>query len=409
MKTFFSRDGGPFCVVLLTPFLFAARLSAQAPANDLFVNAQSIGGASGRVTGSNVGATKESGEPSHAGNAGGRSVWYNWTAPDSGSVTIETVGSSFDTLLAVYTGSSVSTLTRVASNDDISGGTLQSRVSFSAAAGTVYRVAVDGYGGASGSISLAWSLGAASSAPANDLFVNAQTLSGASGAVTGSNANATKESGEPNHAGNAGGHSLWYTWSAPGSGSVTIDTVGSTFDSLLAVYTGGSVGSLTTVASNDDIDYASRNLQSRVTFTAVGGTLYRIAVDGYGGASGNVSLNWGQASSVPPPPPANDAFANAQSISGSSGNVTGSNANATKESGEPNHAGNAGGRSVWYTWTAPTTDPVTIQTVGSVFDTLLAVYTGSAVSALSAVASNDNIDTGNLQSRVTFTPVAGTV
>src|SRR2546425_3684733 len=44
---------------------------------------------------------------------------------------------------------------------------------------------------------------------------------------------------------------------------------------------------------------------------------------------------------------------------------------STKESGEPNHAGNAGGSSIWYRWTAPTADPVTIDTVGSAFNTLL--------------------------------------
>jgi hypothetical protein len=36
------------------------------------------------------------------------------------------------------------------------------------------------------------------------------------------------------------------------------------------------------------------DVQSRVSFTAVGGTTYRIAVDGYGGASGAVSLGWSQ-------------------------------------------------------------------------------------------------------------------
>src|SRR5207244_6219758 len=103
---------------------------------------------------------------------------------------------------------------------------------------------------------------------ANDAFVNAQSISGASGSVTGSNANATKESGEPYHAGDAGGRSVWYYWTAPGSGSVTIDTVGSTFNTLLGVYTGGSVSGLTTVASNEEISYGS-NLQSRAAFTAL--------------------------------------------------------------------------------------------------------------------------------------------
>src|SRR3989442_921761 len=91
--------------------------------------------------------------------------------------------------------------------------------------------------------------------------------------------------------------------------------------------------------------------------------------------------------------PANDAFASAQSISGSSGTVTGTSSGATKESGEPNHAGNAGGHSVWYRWLAPASSPVTIDTVWSSFDTLLALYTGSSVSAPTTAANNDYINT----------------
>lgn len=68
--------------------------------------------------GSNVNATKQAGEPAHAGNTGGRSVWWTFTAPASGQMTIHTTGSNFDTLLAVYTGSSVGALTLIASDDD---------------------------------------------------------------------------------------------------------------------------------------------------------------------------------------------------------------------------------------------------------------------------------------------------
>src|SRR5207247_9217150 len=149
----------------------------------------------------------------HAGNAGGHSIWYACTAPTAGSVTVDTIGSSFDTLLAAYTGSSVSALTTIASNDDASG--TQSRITFTAAAGTTYRIAVDGYGGASGSVTLNWSQGAAPAGPANDAFASAQVVAGTTGSVTGSNSGATKESGEPNHAGNAGGHSIWFSWTAP--------------------------------------------------------------------------------------------------------------------------------------------------------------------------------------------------
>ena len=93
-----------------------------------------------------------------AGNSGGKSVWWTWTAPSSGSVQIDTIGSSFDTILGVYTGSSVSSLTTVASDDD-SGGNYTSKVTFNAVAGTVYQIAVDGVQrGGSGNITLHVSL-----------------------------------------------------------------------------------------------------------------------------------------------------------------------------------------------------------------------------------------------------------
>jgi len=129
--------------------------------------------------------------------------------------------------------------------------------------------------------------------PANDNFSAAQTISGGQGTTNGTNIRATKETGEPNHAGNAGGASVWYNWTAPANGSVTIDTVGSTFDTLLAVYTGSSVSALTAVASDNG---SAGNGASRVVFSATSGTIYRIAVDGFGGSMGNLVLDWNQPS-----------------------------------------------------------------------------------------------------------------
>ena len=124
--------------------------------------------------------------------------------------------------------------------------------------------------------------------PTNDQFANRLALVGNKGGVTGSNGGAGKESGEPNHFGNPGGASVWYSWTAPGTGSVTFDTYGSDYDTVLAVYTGSSVTALSHIASNDD----SNGTASSVTFSATAGTAYRIAVDGYGGAQGNIKLNW---------------------------------------------------------------------------------------------------------------------
>ena len=130
-----------------------------APVNDLFTNAMLISGPIATITASNFGATKEPREPDHAGNVGGASVWWRWTSPTNGTVTIDTVGSSFDTLLAVCKGASISSFT-VASNDDW-GGFSASRVSFSAVARTNYLIAVDGFAGASGDILLNLRMGPA--------------------------------------------------------------------------------------------------------------------------------------------------------------------------------------------------------------------------------------------------------
>src|SRR5262249_54229520 len=113
-------------------------LAAQAqPANNNFASRIAISGTTITVSGSNVGANKETGEPSHAGNLGGASVWWTWTAPGSSQVVIDTIGSSFNTTLAAYTGNAVNALTEIASNNNISGQNTRSRVTFNAVGGTV--------------------------------------------------------------------------------------------------------------------------------------------------------------------------------------------------------------------------------------------------------------------------------
>lgn len=131
--------------------------------------------------------------------------------------------------------------------------------------------------------------------PTNDYLPNAFTATAGSTAF-GSNVNASKEEGEPNHATNAGGKSVWWSWTAPATYQVSINTCGSSFDTLLGVYIGSSVTGLTPIAANDD---SSCGLQSSVTFLASAGTTYRIAVDGFGGASGAVNLNINQPDSTP--------------------------------------------------------------------------------------------------------------
>jgi hypothetical protein len=247
--------------------------------------AASIGGPFDTRTVSNTGYTNEAGEifPNCDFSVGGtrNTAWWNWTAPGSGTVTIDTVGSTFDTVMAVYTGASPTSVSQVACNDDGAG--LQSTVSFAATAGTTYRIQVDGFGSATGNITL----NTRGCLPVNNnTFACANALNTT---ATGSNVGYTGEGGEPVPACGsiAPTNSAWWNWTAPGTGSFTIDTFGSSFDTVLGVYTGSAVNGLAAVGCNDD----SGGVQSSVTFSATAGTVYRVQVNGYLGVVGNITLH----------------------------------------------------------------------------------------------------------------------
>ncbi|HUR47800.1 MAG TPA: lysyl oxidase family protein [Candidatus Saccharimonadales bacterium] len=255
--------------------------------NDSFGAATSVSGAPQSFESYDACATKEAGEPNHAGNGGGHSIWYKITVPTNGPIRLSTEGSDFDTLLAVYTGNSVSGLTLAASNDNINGTNKQSAVTFNAVAGTAYSIALDGFNAAFGKAILNIN------PPVNDAFANCQILAGTAGRTTGYNIGATREPGEPDHNFSFSWRSVWYCWTAPTNGPAVFDTIGSDFDTLLGIYTGNNVNALTRMASDND---SGGGVASRAMFNAVQGTTYRIAVDGTQGTSGNISLAWYPAS-----------------------------------------------------------------------------------------------------------------
>jgi hypothetical protein len=241
------------------------------PSNDDFAAAAALGGDTGSWTGTNAEATKEADEPAHAGNAGGASVWFTWTAPRTGVLVLDTCEADFDTLLAIYTGDQLNALTSVDANDNACNE--QSGLDVDVVAGTQYRIAVDGAGGATGAFVLWWGI-----EPANDDFAAAAAISGPEGSVQGNTHAASHEAGEPLHAAAPGTGSVWYRWTAPATGRARIDSCLPGNDTLLAVYTGSAVNALTTIAEDDD---GCGGLGSLVYFDATGGTVYSIAVDGF--------------------------------------------------------------------------------------------------------------------------------
>jgi hypothetical protein len=247
--------------------------------------------------GSNASATKESGEPDHAANVGGSSVWWAWTAPTNGELRITTDGSNFDTLLGVYTGPRANALTVVATNDDHGAqGIVTSRARFPVVQGTEYEIAVDGYNDGSiietGSITLKLEfVRGPFNRPSNDNFTNRLALQGSSVNTNRSNAQATREPGESLHAQQFGDASVWFTWTAPSESSVRVSTEGSSFDTLLGVYSGTALSNLTEVASSDDIDPLAGIFTSAVTIDVQAGQVFQIAVDGFDGEAGQISLH----------------------------------------------------------------------------------------------------------------------
>jgi Putative metal-binding motif len=169
---------------------------------------------------------------------------------------------------------------------------------------------------------------------------------------------------------------LW--WDLIGNGGpVTISTVGSNFDTVLAVYdtTADDV-----IGCDDDIQPGTGfGLASEVVIQSVAGRHYDVQVGGCAAltgcnptTSGEVTL---RASSTPP----NDRRANAAPITAGRTKVSTSKG-ATVESGEVTNcttstgATSLYGKTVWFRWHAPA--PGTASFTVSGFDTVLAVYRG---------------------------------
>lgn len=380
--------------------------SPVAPGNDNFDRAFLLDGTSTSIATSNRGASRQKGEPRHTGAQGGGSLWWKIQPRTSGYLTIDTLGSSIDTLVALYQGSSLESLTEVTGNDDISTAVKQSRISrFAVEPGSQYMLAVDGKNRARGAIRLNLGLEAVA---LYDRFADGKPLTGSSWTETRANTGYTAETGEPAHAGGSAARSVWYRWTPSVTGTAIVDTRGSTLDTRLAVYLGSAVNNLRLVAQNDND--AGRKT-SRVQFGVRAGESYAIAVDGKDGAAGNYTVTGSLGSNSVTPAPTNDAFTTPMVITGAPLSLRGSNANATRQTGEP-----SGTTSVWYEWTARRTGVVTVSTEGSLFDTTLGAYSGSSVAAVTLLPShpdgrvpayNDNAITGQRWSRVRFSASAG--
>src|SRR5204863_6603988 len=124
------------------------------------------------------------------------------------------------------------------------------------------------------------------------------------------------EPGEPQSL--ALNHSIWYAWTAPDYGTLNFDTAGTTY---AWVFTGGALDALDLKINGQGYGFVSVRA----------GVTYRIALDDWT-AGGPTQLSW--QFDPGPPPPANDDWANAETLTGDGGNVDVDTLGATRESCE---------------------------------------------------------------------------
>lgn len=151
-RTYFTADAGTTYHVRVSGYDWGGAIALtvarpQAPANDHFAQAQPVG-LPAHITDTTVDATVEPGEPDPSSFGSGHSVWYRVTATTRDSIKIDTCADyTSNTIVSVYTGTSVSALTNAGvtrSHIDVCG--LSTAVVLSPVVGTTYYISVRGNG-----------------------------------------------------------------------------------------------------------------------------------------------------------------------------------------------------------------------------------------------------------------------
>jgi subtilisin family serine protease len=312
-------------------------------------------------------ATLQANEPEHGNVFGGdKSLWWTWTPSSDNIAFIDTSGSDFDTVIAVYTGNSLNGLEPVASINNI-GAKLDAFLTFPAQRGVGYRI----------------------------------SISGANADASGTLRMRLTPNGQPDLVAPV------VAIDTPLSGTVSlgnlIEVTGTAFDPNP---NGSGVSQVLIRINNETIGrLADGTTRWAATASLVPGqnTIQAVVRD----FSGNIAFSPAVRVNFFIADPANDHFANAEVLDGVSGEVLGNSRSATKQFGEPLHAGNLGGRSLWYSFTPSEDGELDLLTRGSNFDTLLSVYNGEKVTALDLIGANDDMVPGTGVSRVTIAVKTG--
>ncbi len=399
------------------PTVSSVLLLTAAPllmAGDNFSSATLLTGTNSTSTLNNLDATLEPAE-SALPFFTNRSVWWKWVAPSNGRVIADNVGSAaISKRLSAYisktAATDLTTLNLIAT--DSNSGTAS--LAFPVIAGsTYYFQAGSGFASDSGALKLTLALNTNNDVnqlniqtglySGNDAFADRIVLTGTQPTGFAYTYGATIESGPADAL--LRGRSLWWTWTAPQNGRLSIVTAGSdpSLNKRVGVFLGSELPNLTTIAFNSGDAPVSTVYVTR-------GQTYQIGVGNsfssdYGNLLVTLSLNTESdlnELNLGPAATANDLFANRLTIMGGQVSSIGYGYSATTEALEPSAAGT---RTLWWTYTAPGSGPVTLTTAGSgsTDGKVLAAWRGSSLASLTEVArASANVPT------TTFNATAGT-
>jgi len=346
--------------------------------------------------GDNFDAGLDSGEKPHAGRYGGSSVWIRWRPREPGIVTFSTAGSSFDTVLAAYIGDSVAALSEVASDDD-QGDFFTSRIRFAANPEFIYNIVVDGVDGAKGNIVLCWNFEPTSETlpiiveqPRDQTASFGDTVSFSVRAV---------------------GTDLHYQWFVNGFPRTDVSTPTLTLFNVtnrdaasysVRVYQGNRYVD-SRIAT---LQFAFRGVENEPIHVFAFDKFADAIVRPLGNPNGFVAMETAfegdlQAETAAPPTP----------VLGYTGTQIFSTYGGATEEGEMSHCGILGGASECFAFLAPANGTLYLNTDGSNFDTVLAVYTGSPppLSGLTPIACDNNSGGNGLTSSLSMNAAASII
>lgn len=261
-------------------------------------------------------------------------------------------------------------------------------------------------------------------APTNDDFNNPTIINSNTYNTTENTSGATRANDDPYYPTNCTGTgrglaSVWFSFTPNSNGTVNATTNGSDYDTVLAVWSGAR-GSLTSIACSDDVNDSLNNLTSATSANLTGGVKYYVEVISYSGTGNQSPIKRSSRPDSPTdggslslavnftPTSANDDFNGATGINTNTYNSSQDTTNATTASDDPTYpcsSQNKESASVWYRFTPTSNGSLSVNTIGSGYDTVLAIWRGSRGSLINVDCNDDG--GGNFTSLISNVALSG--